>query len=153
MPRPEICNGKITVSQAWVLSYNKPYFTYKRKTAAPARTSGFILLVFCTWHFNDCGISSVYKLINFVHAMCISEVIFFFLMIQLYILHMKHQPKSCFQSYTNITSSLLCKHSFWNLDNKELTFNASTTFASWKKKKEMFCVNRILPFKEIKCQK
>lgn len=66
---------------------------------------------------------------------------------------MKHQPKSCFQSYTNITSSLLCKHSFWNLDNKELTFNASTTFASWKKNKEMFCVNRILPFKEIKCQK
>lgn len=74
-------------------------------------------------------------------------------MIKLHILLMKNQPESCFQSYTNITSDLLRKHLFWNLDTKELTFNASITFASWKKKKEVFCVNRTLLFMEIKCQK
>lgn len=60
---------------------------------------------------------------------------------------MKHQPKSCFQSYTNITPILLCKHLFGNLDSKELTFNASTTFA--KSKVKMSCVNRSLIFMEI----
>lgn len=74
---------------------------------------------------------------------------------QLHILLMKHEPKSCFQSSTNIPSNLLCKHLSWNPDNKELTFNAFITFASWKRKKkrEMLCVNRILLFMEIKCQK
>lgn len=72
---------------------------------------------------------------------------------QLHILLMKHQLESCCQSYTNLTSNLLRKYLFWNLD-KELIFNASTTFARWgKKKKAMLCVNRILLFMEIKCQK
>lgn len=56
-------------------------------------------------------------------------------MIQLHILLRKHQPESCFQSYTNMTSNLLRKYLFWNLDNKELTFYASITFASWGEKK------------------
>lgn len=123
-PSPEVWNGKIMVSQAWDLNYNKPYFTQRKRTVTTARTSGF-----CTWFFNHCGILSVYKLINSVYATCIWEVILF-AMIQLHILLMKHQPESCFQSYTNITSNLLPKHLFWSLHNKELTFNASITFAS-----------------------
>lgn len=57
-------------------------------------------------------------------------------MIQLHILLMKHEPKSRFQSSTNIPSNLLCKHLSWNPDNKELTFNAFITFASWNRKKK-----------------
>lgn len=60
-------------------------------------------------------------------------------MVQLHILLMKHQPKSCLQSSTNITSNLLCKHLSWNPDKKELTFNAFITFASWGKKKRKKC--------------
>lgn len=56
-------------------------------------------------------------------------------MIQLHILLMKYQPKSCYQSSTNMISNLLHKHLSWNPDNKELTFNAFLTFASWEKKK------------------
>lgn len=60
-------------------------------------------------------------------------------MIQLHILLMKHEPKSRFQSSTNIPSNLLCKHLSWNPDNKELTFNAFITFASWNRKKKEKC--------------
>lgn len=98
-------------------------------------SSAFTPLMICSWLCNHCGTLSVYNLINFVYETCIWELIPF-LMIQLHILLMKHEPKSRFQSSTNIPSNLLCKHLSWNPDNKELTFNAFITFASWNRKKK-----------------
>jgi len=115
--------------------WSQSIFALRRWTVTTAHTSVFTVLMFYTWLFNDCGILSVYKLIGSIYTTCISEVILF-LMIQLHILFMKHQPESCFQTCTNITSNLLCRHLFLNLDNKEPTFNSSTTFASWKKRKQ-----------------